>query len=259
MADQITDTIESRARGEAKKNTIFNTLLDSNLPPYDISPNRLQQEAITVVGAGLETTMRALSVATYHLLSNPAMKRRLFDELIGVIPDPATRGADMPKWDSLAKLPYLTAVIYEALRLSYGTMQRMPRKFPKTTLQYKDFTIPAGVTVSMDIYSISHDENIFPDSFAFIPERWMGNPKAPDGKQLSRYLASFSGGTRNCVGMQLAYAELYIGLASMFRRFDFELFETGRGDIDALRDCFVPRPKLGSNGVQAFCFTMHHA
>lgn len=45
----------------------------------------------------------------------------------------------------------------------------------------------------MDIYSIAHDEKIFPDSFTFKPERWLNNPKGPDGeKYLSRYMVSFS-------------------------------------------------------------------
>lgn len=64
--------------------------------------------------------------------------------------------------------------------------------------------------VSMDNYAMAHDEEIFPDSFSFMyvfriiqhrlqadflplsrPDRWLGDPKAPDGKQLSRYMVAF--------------------------------------------------------------------
>ena len=80
----------------------------------------------------------------------------------------------------------------------------------------------------MDSYAVAHDESIFPSSHTFNPSRWLNNPVAPDGKQLSRYMVTFGKGARNCVGMHLAYAEIYIGLASLFRRFDFELYETDR-------------------------------
>ncbi len=253
MRRQIRDTRASReTKTEKPRDTIFTALLDSGLPPSEVSEERLQHEAISVIGAGIETTMRTLSVATYHVLDNPAVHERLLAELVQAIPNIDARGSDMPSYDTLATLPYLTAVINEALRLAYGTPQRLPRRIPGQTLQYKEWLIPAGAAVSMETYSMAHDERLFPDSFSFVPERWLGPAAvAPDGKHLTRYMVAFGRGTRSCVGMQLAYAELYIGLASLFRRFErMKIFETGRGDIDCTRDRFVPRPKIGSLGVR---------
>lgn len=102
----------------------------------------------------------------------------------------------------------------------------------------------------MDNYAVSHDPAIFPDHTTYNPSRWLGDPKAPDGKHLSRYMISFGRGPRSCVGMQLAYAELFIGLSTLFRRFDFELFETDRAAVDCYMDMFLPRPKLGTKGVR---------
>ena len=108
----------------------------------------------------------------------------------------------------------------------------------------------------MDSYAVSHDEDLFPDSSAFRPERWLGvngtalSAKAPDGKPLTRYMFAFGKGTRSCVGFQLAYAELYIGLATLFRRFELELFDTTRDAVDCWMDRFVPRPKPGTLGVR---------
>lgn len=103
----------------------------------------------------------------------------------------------------------------------------------------------------MDNYAVSHDEAIFPDSAAFRPERWLGaDPRAPDGKQLSRYMVAFGRGTRSCVGMQLAYAELYTGVSTLFRRFRMELHETGRDALDLHMDRFVPRPRPGTKGLR---------
>lgn len=49
----------------------------------------------------------------------------------------------------------------------------------------------------------------------------------------------------------LAYAELYLTLAAIFRRFDLELHETTVEDVLFVRDAFVPAAKLGSKGVRA--------
>lgn len=134
--------------------------------------------------------------------------------------------------------------------MSYGIVQRSPRVSDKFPLIYKTWTIPAGTIISMDNYLVSHDEAIFPDSFTFKPERWLDDPVAPDGRKLTRYLVSFGRGTRSCLGINLAYAEMYISLANVYRNFEFELFETSRESVDVYRDMFLPHPKPGTQGVR---------
>ena len=139
-----------------------------------------------------------------------------------------------------------------AIRLSYGTAQRSPRVSQTFDLPYKSsYVIPRGSIVSIDNYAISHDEAIFPDSHEFQPERWAGDPVAPDGKKLVRYLVSFGKGTRSCLGINLAYAEMYIAMANVYRNFEFELFQTDRTAVDCFKEMFVPHPKPGTLGVRA--------
>ncbi|KAI9651889.1 MAG: hypothetical protein M1831_007511 [Alyxoria varia] len=231
--------------------SMFTALLNSNLPPSELSLDRLHHEAISVIGAGLETTLRALTVATFHIANNPQVQERLRAELNDAIPDPS----NPPSWEALQRLPYLQACIEEALRLSYGIAQRQPRTSSEPIVyESSDSTVrqvlPPGVLVGMDIYSISHDETLFPDSFSYKPERWLGDARAPDGKALSRYMVAFGHGTRGCVGMQLAYADLFIGLSSFFRRFEVELFETKPDAVECYFDMFVPRPSPGTKGVR---------
>lgn len=103
----------------------------------------------------------------------------------------------------------------------------------------------------MSIYSIAHDENIFPSSYTFNPSRWLDDPKGPDGqKPLSRYMVSFGKGTRSCLCIHLAYAEIYLALASIIRRFNMNLWNTTSEDVQVSRDMFLPRPKRGSKGVR---------
>ncbi|KAK1144850.1 hypothetical protein N8T08_004863 [Aspergillus melleus] len=247
MRNQIADILDSRATSKASdRKTVFNALLESDLPPQEVTLNRLQHEAITVIGAGFETTKYALTVASFHIINTPSIYLRLRRELDAAIPDPN----HIPSLSELEKLPYLTACIQECVRLSYGVSQRASRVSDHITLTYKSYVIPPGTIISMDNYSVSHDESIFPDSYTFRPERWLGDPLAPDGRKLTRYLVSFGRGTRSCLGINLAYAEMYIAMANIYRNFEFELFETDRSAVDCYRDMFLPHGKPGTQGVR---------
>lgn len=116
---------------------------------------------------------------------------------------------------------------------------------------YQSYVLPPGSVISMSNFSVAHDENLFPYSFMFRPERWLHEPKAPDGSYLSRYMVSFGRGTRSCLGIALAYAEMYIALATVFRRCEFDLLQTTRDAVDCHHDMFFPHTKPGTLGVRA--------
>jgi cytochrome P450 len=245
----VKDIMEGKEDKEGKetvdgKPTVFHHLLNSDLPPQEKTLERLWQEGQVIVGAGTETTANTLTITTFHLLDNPEKLKRLRSELETVMPDPSSPA----KLQELEQLPYFSAVVNEGLRMSYGVSQRLPRIAPNEELTFRDWTIPRGTPVSMTTLFIHHDETIFPDSHTFLPERWF--EPAPNGRPLDRYLVSFTKGSRQCAGINLARAELYIALAQVFRRFDLELFETDRSDVDIKHDFFVPHPKLDSKGVR---------
>lgn len=60
----------------------------------------------------------------------------------------------------------------------------------------------------------------------------------------------FGKGTRMCLGLQLGYAELEMVVAMLFRRFNFELYETGREDVDCYFDQITAGVMPGSRGVR---------
>ena len=94
-----------------------------------------------------------------------------------------------------------------------------------------------------------HDNpTIFPEPKEFRPERWLKGDSTKE--RLDKYLVNFSKGTRACLGINLAHAEIYLTLAAVFRRFDLELFETTREDVDTAHDFFNPSARLDSKGVR---------
>ncbi|KAI0908973.1 cytochrome P450 [Ustulina deusta] len=227
--------------------TIFHDALSADLLLEDMTLSRLQQEAMAVNGGAVETTSWALTVAVFHILNNQSIKSRLNAELKNAMPDPTK----ILPWNELEDLPYLSAVITEALRLSFGSVQRLPRVNRLGTLKYQEWTIPPNTAVSMDAYHMHMNETVFPNPTEFQPDRWLGDPKGPGGlRPLSSYMVSFSRGARNCLGLNLAWMELYVGLATIFRRHELELFETTREDVDFIVDLARPMPKWGSKGVR---------
>lgn len=193
-----------------------------------------------MIGAGSDTTGIALTVITFHILNDPTILAKLKEELIGALPDPQTR----PAWSELEKLPYLSAVIKEGIRLAHGTSNRLPR-VSRNSIEYGDWIIPSNTPVSMSPMLVHENEAIFPSHREFKPERWL-----EPGWNLDKYLMTFGKGPRACLGMNMAYAELYVKLATIFRRFEYELFETGRRDVDAEHDFMVSCPALDSKGVR---------
>ena len=92
-----------------------------------------------------------------------------------------------------------------------------------------------------------------PDTFlephAFKPSRWLEPPPAHLKHPLSHYLVSFSRGSRQCLGINLAYAELYLCAAYFFMGFpDMQLHGTDETDVKIWADCFVP--KSSGRGVR---------
>ena len=144
-------------------------------------------------------------------------------------------------------MPYLMAVMYETLRIFYGNSHRLQRIFPSRVMQHGEIIIPPGTPISMSVLHIHDNDRIFPDPYKFDPSRWQG-PSPP-----FKYLVPFSKGSRSCVGMDLAKAEILTTLACMFRRFgrDMVLIDTVRErDIDAQYDVFNPLPSREDNGLQ---------
>lgn len=257
IAKQIRDAendLSMSEKHEQEHPTIFHQVLTSDLPAAELSLPRLTDEALTIIGAGTVTTAHTLTTIAYHLLSDPSKLERLRAEL-------ATLSSECPTWTQLEHLPYLSGCVSEGLRLSYGVSHRLQRVSPDTELRYLDpltgkvWLIPRGTPVSMTQMFIHNNPNIFPHPDDFMPERWLAD-SVPHPTELKKWLVPFSRGSRSCVGMNLAYAELFLTIGSLFAPrdaggVDMELFETDHSDIEVAHDFFNPSARLDSKGVRA--------
>jgi cytochrome P450 len=225
------------------KPSIFRELLNSSLPAHEKSEKRLGDEGFVVIIAGTETTARMLTAFTYHVYSNPDILAHLRSELDSVLP---TLDAQLDL-KTIEVLPYLTACLKETLRINSPFTKRAPQCAPNDTLYYKDWALPPGTYVTMNVHCQMHDPDLFPNPSRFNPDRWLNQA----GHELDRYFVAFLKGNRSCLGVNLAWAEMYLTSAAMVRRFEVEFVDVVRErDIDVVRDCFVGFPKAESKGVR---------
>ena len=89
---------------------MFHTL-SSLIPPGENHRPRMLDDALSIIAAALATVKRTLDLATFYIVDDKEIHRRLKQELADAVPDPQ----NMPSYEYLRKLPYLTACVNEGL------------------------------------------------------------------------------------------------------------------------------------------------
>ncbi|KAJ4179516.1 hypothetical protein NW755_012425 [Fusarium falciforme] len=238
--------------------TIFHEILRSDIPSSEKETPRLADEAMVLVIAGSETTASTLAAITYHLLADPSLMARLRVELERVMPDVN----EIPDPSTLNRLPFLNALIQEAIRLYPGASHRQDRVAPDEDLVYQrpdgqTFVIPAGTGVGMTAPLVNRNPDLYPNPLEFRPDRYLENPG------LAAYQFAFSKGTRQCIGINLAYQELQTFVAGIFRKYDvydaskdkqsgptMELYKTKEEDVAIYSDYVTFGQYPGSQGLR---------
>jgi len=234
--------LAAERKPEGQTTIFYEVLSNDEVRPQEKDTDYLQDEAQTIIGAGTATTGHILALLTFYINDNPKILARLQEELGTIMSDENPS----PKWQRLEQLPYLTAVITEGMRIGYGVSHRLQRLFPDTVLQYGGYAIPTMTPVSMTSVLVHDNPTLFPNPRTFEPERFLQHP------EMKRYLITFSKGSRACVGLNLAYAEFYLGLAAVFvpGRFKIKFYETDISDVETKHDFLNTCPRLDSKGIR---------
>ncbi|KAK1713911.1 uncharacterized protein CLUP02_17094 [Colletotrichum lupini] len=214
-----------------EKPIIYGALTDpENYSPTRPPPSRasLMEEAIALVIAGTDTTGATMTLGTYHLCKHPEKYARLKAELKEVWPD--LKGPT-PTAQQLEKLPYLTSVIKEALRMAPTTTSENSRLVPPHGARIGGAEVPGNTIVSMGVLFPMQHPWAFETPEQYVPERWLVADEAAK-QRLDRYFVPFSKGPRSCLGINLAWCELYLAYANLFRRFELSLDGTKDDDFD---------------------------
>ena len=245
--------------------TIYHRLLDpaSQHGQPILSREHLLQEAKNLIFAGTDTTANTLYVGFWQLMQRQTLQPRLRDELRSIWPE---LDGTPPTYEALSSLPLLTAVIKESLRLSSGVVSPLSRVVPPQGAVINGHAVPGGTIVGMSAIFMHYNTDTFPNPHKFDSQRWISpDDQSPTRqRELERYLVPFSRGPRSCLGINLAYCELFMTFAYVVRKFELvhseerypaadnrSKVETDRHGNLVWRDTFLPW--FHGKRYEAFC------
>jgi cytochrome P450 len=203
---------EHRLRPDlAERDDILSMLMTARFEDdSEMDDKELRDQLMTLLLAGHETTATALAWTFDLLLRHPAELGRLLDSLAA--------GEDA----------YLKATIAESLRLR-PVVPLAGRRLAED-LVTDELELPAGTDVTAAIWLTHTSPDLYPEPFAFRPERFLETP--PDTYAWIPY----GGGIRRCLGAAFAEFEMRIVLREVLSRCELRKADprperTGRRNI----------------------------
>jgi len=221
----IYETIdERRANGGEDRDDILAMLLSARHEDGSpMSPVELRDELMTLLVAGHETTASELAWAFERLTRTPDVLERLTAEI-----------------DSGDGDAYVTATVYETLRRRPVLPNAAPRLVMEP-IEVGGWRYEPGVCLIADSYLLHHDPDVYPDPYAFRPERFL------DEQPGTYTWIPFGGGRRRCLGASFAMLEMKIVLRAVLAR--NELAPAAPGEEGARRRSITLSPRAGSRAV----------
>ncbi|GKT50770.1 pisatin demethylase [Colletotrichum spaethianum] len=189
------------------------------------------------VMAGSDTTGSSLSAVFYYLMKRPDCYQKLREEVDAVQP---SQTKDFIFRETL-NMPYLQAVIKEALRVHPAFGTPLERVVPEGGATIAGRFFSAGIKVSVHCWVENRNELIFEDPDEFRPERWL----VEDENKLAlmnRHWIPFGLGTRTCIGRHISMLEISKLVPRIVRDFDFRLQERADESWETKSMTFV-KPK----------------
>jgi len=200
----------------------FLTLLLDQAATGGLTNDEIEDNILTFIGAGHETTARALAWTLYCVANTPHIREAMEEEIDRVL----AQDVEPVKWLDL--MPYTRAAFEEALRL-YPPAPSINRAAIAadrwTDAKGETVEIEAGVTVLIMPWTLHRHELYWDKPRAYIPERFLPENRAKIGR--FQFLP-FGAGPRVCIGATFALQEAVIALAVLMHRFRFDMTDKTR-------------------------------
>ena len=214
---QMEDDMKKGGQQATRKDT-FHYLLRSedSLTGRKPTVEELQADSALIIAAGSDGVGLTVAAALFYLVRSPSALSKLTTEIRSAF----ASAADI-KNPKLGSLPYLSACIDETLRMNPPKPSALPREVLAGGMLIDGHHIPRGTEVGTPIYVLHHDADLYPEPWAFRPERWIGDPTAGVGTEHARRgFCPFLVGPMNCVGKNMAYIAIKLALAHLLFRYD---------------------------------------
>ncbi|KAF7317507.1 Cytochrome P450 [Mycena kentingensis (nom. inval.)] len=186
----------------------FVSTMSNTTPTDDIPAQRvLRNTAGIIYAGGADTSIGVLGWFVFAMLQYPDVQRAAQAELDAVL----GHGV-LPRFEDRDLLPYTNAVVKEVLRWRPPAPIGIPHSLMEDD-EYRGYRIPKGSVVIGNVWAMLHNENTYPDSEKFAPERFLHNGQ-PNPHVQDPESVVFGFGRRICPGRHLALSSTWLTIAS---------------------------------------------
>lgn len=203
---------DRRANPDPNRTDILSLLMSATDEQGEgMRDQELRDELMTLLTAGHETTASAMAWALYWIHHTPEVKDKLIEELNTL--SPHAGGMD------IFRLPYLTAVCNETLRLSPSAMLTFTR-VAQEKVEVAGYTFEPEDMIMGCMYLTHLREDLYSNPEQFNPQRFIDRQYTP------YEFIPFGGGARRCVGEALAQFEMKLVIATIVSQYHLKLADT---------------------------------
>jgi cytochrome P450 len=215
LDDRFAAENEAQAKGKETRNDIFHYILRGRDPESGLGFTReqLNADAGLLIAAGSDGVGLTLSACLFYLLKNSETLEKLRKELYN-----AFTSLEDIKTPKINQLQYLHAVFEETLRMTPAVPSPLPRLVDTGGIEIDGLHIPKGIEVGVPHYAIHHNEDYYPQSWSFRPERWLEDKES--ATLAKKAFCAFSRGSMDCIGRPVAYLALKLALAKLLFLYD---------------------------------------
>ncbi|XP_041364331.1 cytochrome P450 3A24-like [Gigantopelta aegis] len=206
----------------------------------DIIKNRMTDreivaQSLTFLLAGYETTSTVLAFLTHVLANNPDVQKRLSEEIERIV------GNKKVSYETVQDLPYFDMVFDEVCRL-YPTAALIVTRTAAEERTYKGVTIPAGMAVLADVWSLHHNAEYWSEPETFNPERFSLENRQ---KIIPYSFLPFGAGPRNCIGKRFAIIEAKVAVVKILQNFHIKPCLEDKKPLNLVaRGALVPKEEV---------------
>ncbi|KAF8656969.1 hypothetical protein AX16_002324 [Volvariella volvacea WC 439] len=215
-----------------------------------------EMELVQAAAASLYSGTSVLtpsSIITFMLamILYPHVQARAQEEVDRILKDEGGNLKRLPSVDDRLKMPYVDALMKEVWRWGPSVPLGLPHMLNQDD-EYRGYSLKKGTVVWANIWTILHDESVFPDPFSFKPERYLTSrvdkglsDNDPDPSEV--VMSAFGFGRRICPGLNLAENTVFLSISSVLALFTVskELDPNTRKEVEpsVQYDGFVSHPK----------------
>ncbi|XVF04836.1 hypothetical protein REPUB_Repub05bG0119600 [Reevesia pubescens] len=177
--------------------------------------------------AGTDTSSSVIEWALAEIMKNPKILKKAHDEMDKVI----GRNRRLEESD-IPKLPYFQAICKETFRKHPSTPLNLPRVSTQAC-EINGYYIPQNTRLSVNIWAIGRDPEVWENPLDFTPERFLSGKNAkidPRGNNFE--LIPFGAGRRICAGTRMGIVLVEYILGTLVHSFEWMLPTGGELNMD---------------------------